>query len=198
MKKLICMALIALMLPAFACAESAPETTGEPVVIMTANELGEMVEWTAPLPGEPVSMEKDLGVVAGGVYYPVFTAAQPLVEALGEPLEQMASPSCVFEGEDREFVYEYGSLYTNPIEGTDIWFDFYITAPGMATSRGLSVGDTVEKMLELYGENFYAEDEDMYTYSLSGVEGDLSSPCLIFESEEGLIVAIDIYYPTNI
>ena len=82
---------------------------------------------------------------------PNFTAAQPLVEALGEPLEQMASPSCVFEGEDREFVYEYGSLYTNPIEGTDIWFDFYITAPGMATSRGLSVGDTVEKMLELYG-----------------------------------------------
>lgn len=179
MKKLaFALALIMMMIP-FAVAEEA--------------EI-----WTAPVAGEALTLEKDLGVVVNDVFYPVFQPVDELLAALGEPVETVSSPSCVFEGEDREHVYEYGSIYTNPIDGADVWYEFYIYDIGMSTTRGLSVGDSVEKMLELYGEGYYSEGEGMYTYSLSGDPEDYGSPCLIFESEDGVIVTIDIYYPTNI
>ena len=155
-------------------------------------------EWIAPANGEPVTLEKDLGVIVNGVFYQVYCPAEPLVAALGEPAETLSSPSCVFEGEDYEYNYDYGSIYSSPIDGMNIWYEFYIFDAGMTTSRGLAVGDTVEKMLELYGENYYSEGEGMYTYSLSGDPEDYASPCLIFETEEGVIVTIDVYYPTNI
>ncbi len=188
MKKILSAILIALM------ALMILNASAETAAILTPNGM----EWTAPAAGEAVTLDKDLGVIVENVFYSVYSPAGLLVTALGEPTETVSSPSCVFEGEDFEYNYDFGSIYSSPIEGEDIWYDFYIFDIGISTTRGLSVGDTVEKMLELYGENYYAEGEGMYTYSLSGIPGDMSSPCLIFESADGLITAMDIYYPTNI
>ena len=168
------------------------------LALISVAAFAEEPVWTAPVAGEALTLEKDLGVVVDGVFYPVFQPVDALLTALGEPEETVSSPSCVFDGEDREHVYEYGSIYTNPIDGADVWYEFYIYDMGMATTRGLSVGDTTDKMLELYGEGYYSEGEGMYTYSLSGDPEDYASPCLIFESEDGVIITIDIYYPTNI
>ena len=189
MKKLVSALIVLMML---VCAAAFAEEA--PVVIVTEDGA----EWIAPANGEPVTMEKDLGVIVNGVYYQVYCPAEPIVAALGEPVETVSSPSCVFVGEDFEYNYEYGSIYSSPIDEMNIWYEFYIFDAGITTTRGLSVGDTVEKMLELYGENYYSEGEGMYTYSLSGDPEDYGSPCLIFESEDGVIVTIDIYYPTNI
>lgn len=188
MKKILSAILIALM------ALMILNASAETAAILTPDGM----EWTAPAAGEAVTLEKDMGVIVENVFYSVYSPAGLLVTALGEPVETVSSPSCVFEGEDFEYNYAFGSIYSSPIEGEDIWYDFYIFDIGISTTRGLSVGDTVEKMLELYGENYYAEGEGMYTYSLSGIPGDMSSPCLIFESADGLITAMDIYYPTNI
>ncbi len=169
------------------------------LLMLTAAALAETTaEWIAPEPGEAVTAEKDLGVLIDGVFYPVYQPVEPLLDALGEPEETVVSPSCVFEGEDCEYDYAFGSLYTSPIEGGNVWYEFYITGEGMTTTRGLAVGDTVERMLELYGENYFSEGEDMYTYSLSGDPEDLASPCLIIETKEGVVLTIDIYYPTNV
>lgn len=154
--------------------------------------------WTAPLPGEAVTMEKDLGVLIDNVYYPVYSPVDELLMALGEPVETLSSPSCVFVGEDYEYDYEYANLFTSPIDGMNIWYEFYIFDVGVATTRGVSVGDSVEKMLEMYGEGYYTEGDGMYTYSLSGDPEDYTSPCMIFETADGVIVSIDIYYPTNV
>lgn len=188
MKKLIS-AFIALAVMACFCAFAEEE-------IVILNEDG--TEWIAPVSGETVTMEKDLGVIVNGVFYQVYRPAEPLIAALGEPVETVSSPSCVFVGEDFEYAYEMGTIYSSPIDEQNIWYEFYIYDIGITTTRGLSVGDTVEKMLELYGESYYSEGEGMYTYSLSGDPDDYASPCLIFETEEGVIVTIDVYYPTNI
>ncbi len=183
MKKMLCALLAALLALA---AMSAP-----------AEEAGE-AEWIAPEPGEAVTAEKDLGVLIEGVFYPVYQPVGPLLEALGEPDDTIVSPSCVYEGEDREYDYGFGSLYTSPIDGEDLWYEFYIFGEGMTTTRGLAVGDPEERIVELYGGNYFCEGEGMYTYSLTGDSEDLISPCLIFETEDGVVVTIDIYYPTNV
>lgn len=170
------------------------------VIVLMATPLCAWAEgeWTAPQAGDPIAMEKDLGVLVDGVFYPVLQPVDALMAALGEPQETIASPSCVFEGEDFEFDYAFGSLFTSPIDGANVWYEFYIFDAGMATTRGLAVGDSVERMLELYGDGYYCEGEGMYTYSLSGDPEDYASPCLIFETDGGVITTIDVYYPTNI
>lgn len=197
MKKLVIALIAALLLVSFTAyaEQTAPTATPDPnAVILT--EAG--AEWIAPAAGEPVTLEKDMGFVVNGVYYQTYSPVEGLLAALGEPVEIISSPSCVFVGEDFEYDYEYGSIFSSPIDEQNIWYEFYIFDVGVTTTRGLAVGDTVEKMLELYGENYYSEGEGMYTYSLSGDPEDYSSPCLIFETEEDIVIAIDVYYPTNV
>jgi uncharacterized membrane protein len=90
--------------------------SAETAAILTPDGM----EWTAPAAGEAVTLEKDLGVIVENVYYSVYTPAGLLVTALGEPAETVSSPSCVFEGEDFEYNYDFGSIYSSPIEGEDI------------------------------------------------------------------------------
>ena len=153
--------------------------------------------YTAPEPGAPLALETDLGLLVDGVWYPILNDFAPLLAALGEPTDLVAAPSCVFKGEDKEFVYDGMSVYTNPLGEVDVWYEAYITGAGFQTARGIGIGSAREDVLAAYGENYYLEGEDMLTYSLSGDPEDYASPCLVFTLTDGAVSCIDIYYPTN-
>jgi hypothetical protein len=51
---------------------------------------------------------------------------------------------------------------------------FTLTGPGVATARGLRVGDAAERVLALYGEP-YVRDEDAWTYVASDSGGDVNA-----------------------
>lgn len=151
-----------------------------------------------PVPGEDMSLEKDIGLLHSGVWHPILTDIHAILEALGEPAALNAAPSCVFVGEDKEFVYEGLTFFTNPVGEKDIWFEAQLTSNSYATSRGIRVGDTLKMLQETYGDRCYWEGETILTYSVSGIEGDYVSPCIMFEIVDNVIVSIDIYYPTNV
>ncbi len=151
-----------------------------------------------PEPGEIMSIEKDMGLFLNDTWYPILSDFQVLHEVLGEPLELNAAPSCVFVGEDKEFAYTGLSVFTNPVGEQDIWFELQMTDSTYATSRGIRVGDTLEMLKTAYGGRCYWEGETILTYSISGIEGDYVSPCIMFEVADDIIVSIDIYYPTNV
>ena len=153
--------------------------------------------YTAPEPGAPLALETDLGLLVDGVWYPILNDFAPLLAALGEPTDLVAAPSCVFKGEDKEFVYDGMSVYTNPLGEIDVWYEAYITGADFRTARGIGIGAALEDVLAAYGENYYLEGEDMLTYSLSGDPEDYASPCLVFTLTGGAVSCIDIYYPTN-
>ena len=151
-----------------------------------------------PEPGEDMSVEKDMGLLLNGIWYPILSDFRALHEALGEPLALSAAPSCVFVGEDKEFAFQGLSVFTNPVGEQDIWFELVITDNTYATSRGIRIGDTLEVLENAYGGRCYWEGESILTYSISGVEGDYASPCLMFEVAGDVITGIDMYYPTNV
>ncbi len=153
--------------------------------------------YAAPEPGAPLTLEGDMGLLIGETWYPILNDFAPLRAALGEPDEISAAPSCVFQGEDREFVYGGMSVFTNPLGELDVWYEAYIVDEGFVTARGVGVGADLDALLAAYGENCYMEGENVLTYSVSGVEGDYESPCIIFELTDGVVSCIDIYYPTN-
>lgn len=174
-KKTLVLALCALMLMTVAFAEG----------------------WVEPAPGDPLTLESDLGIIVGDTYFPILNYFDGLKAALGEPLDMMAAPSCAFKGDDKEFVYDGMSIYTNPLGDNDVWMEAYITGGLWTTTRGIGIGDSISDVVALYGDGFYADSEDFITYSLSGDPDDYASPCIMFTFENGVVSCIDIYYPTN-
>lgn len=174
-KRILVLTLCALMLMTTAMAES----------------------FTAPAAGDPLSLEGDLGLYINDTWFPILNDFAPLQEVLGEASEVIAAPSCAFKGDDKEFVYDGMSIFTNPLGEMDVWMEAYITGGDTTTTRGIGIGATEEELIAAYGDNYYKEGDDMITYSLSGDPDDYTSPCIIFTLDGGAVVCIDIYYPTN-
>ena len=146
----------------------------------------------------PMSMEKDMGISINGQWFPIWQDSEKLLQALGEDFEMWSAPSCVFEGEDKEFAFDGCSVYTNPDGDRDIWYSILLENDEFSTARGIRVGSALDEIISAYGDRYYWEGESQLTYSISGEEGDIASPCILFTIEEGCVAAIEIYYPTNV
>lgn len=169
------------------------------LMLMTA-ALAEGFTWTAPAPGDPFTVEYDMGLYVDGTWFAIVNYFDDgLQQLLGEELDMIAAPSCAYKGDDKEFVYDGMSIYTNPLGDRDVWFEAYISGGDWTTARGIGIGSTVDDILAAYGENYYfnGNNEDIMTYSVSGKPNDYASPCITFYLEDGLVVNIDIYYNTN-
>jgi len=147
-----------------------------------------------------LSLEHDIGISINGQWFPIQQDVSGLLGALGNNFSLSTAPSCVFEGEDKEFDYGDLLISTNPNpDGTkDIWFSIYIISEDFPTARGIRVGNTLDEVKAAYGNSFFWESQDVITFSISGIEGDITSPCIQFTVTDGIVTAIEIYYPTNV
>lgn len=73
-------------------------------------------------------------------------------------------PSCAFDGCDNEYNYESFVLTAHIGENEEIIYSIYFVDPNLPTTEGLCLGDTVEDMKTLYGENYNA-DGGAYDYT---------------------------------
>lgn len=144
-----------------------------------------------------LTLEKDFGISVKGTWFPIYQDAAPLLKAIGDDYELFAAPSCLYEGEDKEFSYESCSLFSNPEGEKDVWYLLDIKDGSLSTARGITVGSTKDELVAAYGETYYWESDYQMTYSISGVKGDLSSPCIIFDLADEQVSKISVYYPTN-
>ena len=165
------------------------------LMLMTTAAMAE--SYTAPAAGDPFTLEGDMGLYIDGTFYPILNYFHDLQPALGEPLDMMAAPSCAFKGDDKEFVYDGMSIYTNPYGDEDVWMEAYITGGDWTTTRGIGIGATADEVFAAYGDGYYTDGDDMITYSISGDPSDYASPCIMFTLYDGVVDCIDIYYPTN-
>lgn len=155
---------------------------------------------SAPAGGDRPSaftLEGDVCIAVNGVWFPIYRDAAPLLAALGDGYTLSTAPSCVFDGEDKEFSYDRCTVFTNPDGDKDIWYQMLLHDDSLATARGIKVGDDVQAVYDAYGDGYYWEGDDTLTYSVSGVQGDIQSPCIIFTVIDEQVSAIEIYYPTN-
>lgn len=108
----------------------------------------------------------------------VHAAMEPLAESLGEPASYFESESCAFQGLDK--VYTYGSVVvrTYPENGKDFVLSIELKDDSVSTEEGISIGDTKETVLSVYGEA--AEENDS---SLVYKKGE-STLTFIFTGEE--------------
>lgn len=105
------------------------------------------------------------------------------VDALPAAESVYTVPSCALEGTDN--VYSYGAFELTAFdEGSgEVIYSIYFLDPELTTPEGLALGDSVEKMAELYGED-YAQDGDAYVYTREDT-------VLSVIAQDGLIASIE-------
>ncbi len=108
--------------------------------------------------------------------------AAPIVEKLGEANSYFEAPSCAFEGIDKMYTYGSFELDTYPMENKDYVSAVIFKDDAIATPEGVGVGDTAEKMTEIYGEGTL--ENGMTVYEKDGMK-------LCFILQEESIVSIE-------
>ncbi len=66
-------------------------------------------------------------------------------------------PSCAFGGNDKVYNYEEFELTAYIIGDEERIYSIYFTDPNLPTTEGLCLGDTVDDMISLYGEDYERE-----------------------------------------
>lgn len=92
-------------------------------------------------------------------------------------------PSCAFGGNDNVYHFELFELTTYYDGDEERIYSVYFTDPNLPTTEGLRLGDTVDDMKALYGED-YAAEENAYTYT----RGE-TSLCVITQND--VVVSIE-------
>ena len=109
--------------------------------------------------------------------------AASILEALGEPLSYFETASCAFEGLGKVYTYGGFELDTYPMDGTDYISSVIFKDDSVSTAEGLMIGDSGEKIVEVYGQPSSSAD-NLYTYEKGGAQ-------LRFILQAGDIVSIE-------
>lgn len=103
--------------------------------------------------------------------------AAPVLEALGEPASYFEAPSCAFEGIDKTYTYSGFELDTYPQGEEDHISAVVFKDDSVSTAEGICIGDTREKLEEVYGSG--SEEGGMLVYAKDGMK-----LCFILQGDE--------------
>ena len=87
--------------------------------------------------------------------------AEDVLGYLGEHRSMQSSPSCAFEGEERIYHYSDFDVYTEWENGKEIIERVIITGDGVATERGIRLGDSLHDVVKLYGRDYEKKGENI-------------------------------------
>lgn len=73
-------------------------------------------------------------------------------DALGEPISYFESESCAIGDLDKVYTYHGFRIDTYQFDGVDYISDVIFTDDTVSTPEGASIGDSVDKIKEIYGE----------------------------------------------
>lgn len=136
---------------------------------------------------EEASVAKGYTFLFNGVEISVDMKMDDLLAKLGTEDSYFEAPSCAFDGMQK--IYTYGSMELNTYIGEDgDYLDAIILKDDLiSTPEGIRVGDTPEKVVETYGED-YTDNNGSYTYEKDAMK-------LNFIVEDGAVVSIQ--YKSN-
>lgn len=148
MRKLIAiLALLVLVIALAACGSDAEQNVD--LVITRATEETQIAE-VENVQAEAV--KEEFCFVAEGVELIPGADFDPTV--LPEAASLYTVPSCAIEGTDNVYNYETFEI-TAYDDGTgEVIYSIYIIDPNTTTPEGLALGDNLDRVLELYGDNY--------------------------------------------
>ncbi len=89
---------------------------------------------------------------SNGVAIVIDADAAPIIEKLGEPASYFEAASCAFEGLDKMYTYAGFEVDTYPTGKNDYISTVILKDDSVATGEGVVIGDSLEKVQEVYPE----------------------------------------------
>lgn len=161
MRKLIAMLALLVLVAALAACGSEAELN-EDLVITRGTEAAEEMENVQADDAKADDVIREYSFLADGVELVPGAGFDPAV--LPEAVSVYTVPSCAIEGTDN--VYNYGTFEVTAFDegsGEQIYL-IYIIDPNITTPEGLALGDSLDRMLELYGDS-YVQSGSAYEYT---------------------------------
>lgn len=99
----------------------------------------------------PEAMETPFRFLHNDVILTPGAAAEPIIEALGQPNSYTEETSCAFDGLDKTYVYSGFSFTTYPDNGKDYIHTIWFTDDSAVTEEGLYIGASQQAVDNAYG-----------------------------------------------
>lgn len=131
---------------------------------------------------------KGYAFIYQGIVIEIDAEADPILAKLGEANSYFEAASCAFNGLDKMYTYSSFELDTYPVEDKDFISMILFKDDSIATAEGISIGDPVDKIIEIYGEDA-REENGMMVYVKDNMK-----LCFIIEEEN----VISIEYQTMV
>lgn len=137
---------------------------------------------------EPAEERKDYkgyAFIYQDVVIEIDAEAAPILEELGEANSYFEAASCAFNGLDKMYTYSSFELDTYPVDDKDYVSVVLFKDDSITTAEGVSIGDPVEKLTEVYGED-QEKENGMIVYKKDGMK-------LCFVAKGGSIISIEYH-----
>ena len=115
------------------------------------------------------SLDKTEIIVEAGTYSYTFGGVELIPGnrfdsgVLPAPISTTTIPSCAFSGTDNVYTYDAVEVIAYDEGQGEHLYSIYMLDPNTPTDEGLRLGDSVERMVEIYGEN-YTKNAGEYAY----------------------------------
>ena len=160
MRKLI--AMLALLVLVFALAACGAESE-EALVITRSTEVTEAADQETQ--AEEIADVTIYSFTAEGVELVPGADFDPAV--LPKAASQYTVPSCAIEGTDNVYNYTNYEITAYNDGSGEVIYSIYIINPNITTDEGLALGDSLDKVVEIYGDG-YTVSGTAYDYSSEG------------------------------
>ena len=185
-KKMLAITMAAGLLLFSGCGDSEKVIDGDVANVTTGSRSGESSG--APENAQTQESQAETVVSRGyvlqvnNVTVEVDADAAPVLEALGEPVSYFEAASCAFEGLDKIYTYNGFEIDTYPSKDRDLVSAVILKDDSIATPEGICIGDSLEKLREVYGEA--TQENGMLIYARDGMK-------LCFILQDDSIVSIE-------
>ena len=106
-----------------------------------------------------------------------------IIATLGEPNNTRTEPSTYTEGEATIYEYDNFEIETYIEDNIEKIYSIRFTNEDQLTNENIKLGDTKEKMISVYGNQYQNIDEVIYVYTISNTS-------LSFTIENDIIIEI--------
>jgi len=113
--------------------------------------------------------------------------AEPIILKLGNPISVFEAPTCAFDGKDVLYSYQHFDVDVFEYDVESKIYSIALNDDLVTTEEGISVGDSVEKVIEKYGNADVSGGS--YVYAAEGM-------ALEFIAQNDYVIAIRYYSTT--
>lgn len=185
-RKILAMTMAAGLLLLAGCGDSEKVIGGDVVNVTTGSRYeesaGAQEGTTAQTPQTETAASRGYVLTVNNVTVEVDAEAAPIVEALGEPVSYFEAASCAFEGLDKIYTYNSFEIDTYPSQDRDLVSAVILKDDSIATAEGVCIGDSLEKLQEVYGEATL--ENGMLIYAKDGMK-------LCFIMQDDSVISIE-------